>query len=94
MPTALDNGQRSPRKLLRKVVARLLGRKPYSADGAVYGRTEEPRVDGRSPSPGAWLLLLYIAICSQFPNVLVCPGVVSSPAWRGIVVADAPAPAL
>jgi hypothetical protein len=26
MPTALDNGQRSPRKLLRKVVARLLGR--------------------------------------------------------------------
>jgi len=26
--TALDNGQRSPRKLLRKVVARLLGRKP------------------------------------------------------------------
>jgi hypothetical protein len=28
MPTALDNGQRSPRKLLRAVVARLLGRKP------------------------------------------------------------------
>jgi hypothetical protein len=26
MPTALDNGQRSPRKLLRNVVARLLGR--------------------------------------------------------------------
>jgi hypothetical protein len=26
--TALYNGQRSPRKLLRKVVARLLGRKP------------------------------------------------------------------
>jgi hypothetical protein len=26
MPTALDNGQRSPRKLLRAVVARLLGR--------------------------------------------------------------------
>jgi hypothetical protein len=28
MPTALDNGWRSPRKLLRAVVARLLGRKP------------------------------------------------------------------
>jgi hypothetical protein len=27
-PTALDNGRRSPRKLLRAVVARLLGRKP------------------------------------------------------------------
>jgi hypothetical protein len=26
--TALDNGQRSPRKLLRAVIARLLGRKP------------------------------------------------------------------
>jgi hypothetical protein len=25
---ALDNGQRSPRKMLRKVVARQLGRKP------------------------------------------------------------------
>jgi hypothetical protein len=25
MPTALDNGQRSPRKLLRAVVARVLG---------------------------------------------------------------------
>jgi hypothetical protein len=28
MLTALDNGQRSPRKLLRAVIARLLGRKP------------------------------------------------------------------
>jgi hypothetical protein len=27
MPTALDNGRRSPKKLLRAVVARLLGRK-------------------------------------------------------------------
>jgi hypothetical protein len=27
-PTALDNGRRSPRKLLRAVVARLLGRSP------------------------------------------------------------------
>jgi hypothetical protein len=27
MPTALDNGQRTPKKLLRAVVARLLGRK-------------------------------------------------------------------
>jgi hypothetical protein len=26
-PTALDNGQRSPKKLLRAVIARLLGRK-------------------------------------------------------------------
>ena len=32
-PTSLDNGRRSPRKLLRPVVARLLGRKPN-------GRTE------------------------------------------------------
>jgi len=31
MPTALDNGRRSPRKLLRAVVARLLGRKGYSS---------------------------------------------------------------
>jgi hypothetical protein len=30
MPTALDNGKRSPRKLLRAVIARLLGRKPYA----------------------------------------------------------------
>jgi hypothetical protein len=28
MPTSLDNGQRSPRKLLRSVVARLLGGTP------------------------------------------------------------------
>jgi hypothetical protein len=28
VPTTLDNGRRSPRKLLRAVVARLLGRKP------------------------------------------------------------------
>jgi hypothetical protein len=28
MPTALDNGRRSPKKFLRAVVARLLGRKP------------------------------------------------------------------
>jgi hypothetical protein len=28
VPTARDSGQRSPRKLLRAVVARLLGRKP------------------------------------------------------------------
>jgi len=28
MPTALDNGPCSPRKLLPAVVARLLGRKP------------------------------------------------------------------
>jgi hypothetical protein len=27
MPTSLDNGQHSPRKLLRAVIARLLGRK-------------------------------------------------------------------
>jgi hypothetical protein len=27
MPTALDNGQRSPRKLLRAVIARLLSLK-------------------------------------------------------------------
>src|SRR6266508_6723513 len=31
MPTALDNGQRSPRKLLRKVVAGLLGGKPRTS---------------------------------------------------------------
>jgi hypothetical protein len=38
MPTALDNGIWSPRKSLRKAVARLLGRMPYLADEAVYGR--------------------------------------------------------
>ena len=31
MPTSLDNGQRSLRKLLRAIVARLLGRKPSSS---------------------------------------------------------------
>ena len=31
MPTALDNGRRSPKKLLLAVVAQLLGRKPYLA---------------------------------------------------------------
>jgi hypothetical protein len=31
MPTALDNGQRSPKTLLRAVVARLLGRKEAAA---------------------------------------------------------------
>jgi len=28
LPTSLDSGRRSPKKLLRAVVARLLGRKP------------------------------------------------------------------
>jgi hypothetical protein len=27
-PTALDNGRRSPKKFLRAVIARLLGKKP------------------------------------------------------------------
>lgn len=38
MPTALDKRSLVPRKLLRKVVARLLGRKPYLGDEAVYER--------------------------------------------------------
>jgi hypothetical protein len=38
VPTALDNGRRSPRSLLRAVVARLLGRTP-KADLARLGRT-------------------------------------------------------
>jgi hypothetical protein len=29
MPTALDNGRRSPRKLLRTVVARLVGARTF-----------------------------------------------------------------
>jgi hypothetical protein len=33
MPTALDNGRRSPRKLLRAVVARLLGAESLALDG-------------------------------------------------------------
>jgi hypothetical protein len=37
MPTALDNGQRSPRKLLRAVIARLLGRKPYPRTRLLIG---------------------------------------------------------
>ena len=32
MPTALDNGRRSPRKLLRAVVARLLDEHTYRGD--------------------------------------------------------------
>ena len=35
MPTALDNGRRSPKKLLRAVVARLLGRKSLLATQAL-----------------------------------------------------------
>jgi hypothetical protein len=41
MPTALDNGIRSPRKLLRAVIARLLGGKPRTSgidDGGVTER--------------------------------------------------------
>jgi len=34
MPFALDNGERSPRKLLRAVIARLLGRKPYARNSS------------------------------------------------------------
>jgi hypothetical protein len=37
MPTALDDGRRSPKKLLRAVAARLLGRKPH-APGSVSDR--------------------------------------------------------
>ena len=40
MPTALDNGQRSPKKLLRVVVARLLGRRgtgQFADDPVSYG---------------------------------------------------------
>jgi hypothetical protein len=33
MPTSLDNGQRSPRKLLRAVVARLLGAEALNPKG-------------------------------------------------------------
>ena len=36
MPTAFDNGRRSPRKLMRAVVARLLGRKHNHAQTASF----------------------------------------------------------
>ena len=36
VPTPLDNGRRSPKKLLRAVVARLLGRKAYGLPGLVF----------------------------------------------------------
>jgi len=36
LPTALDNGQRSPRKLLRAVVAQLLGRKSKSPGWSLF----------------------------------------------------------
>jgi hypothetical protein len=39
VPTALDNGQRSGRKLLRAVVARLLGRKPWAEVALTPGLT-------------------------------------------------------
>jgi len=95
MPTALDNGIWSPRKLLRKVVARLLGSKPYLADEAVYERVEEPRVDGdRSPFSRRVAPTSTYRFAAGFLTSWCGPGVVSSPAWRGIVVADAPAPAL
>ena len=43
MPTAFDNGHRSPRKLLRGVVARLLGRgHEANAEDKPAGRTTEP----------------------------------------------------
>jgi hypothetical protein len=45
MPKSLGNGQRSPRKLLRAVIARLLGRKPWMARG---GHLRILRLHGRS----------------------------------------------
>ena len=39
MPTALDNGQRSPRKLLHAIVARLLGRKARASTADVSRKT-------------------------------------------------------
>jgi len=47
-PTALDKGRRSPRKLLRAVVARLLGRK---ADGQ---KEEPPGEGGAALQTQAW----------------------------------------
>jgi hypothetical protein len=42
VPTALDNGQRSPRKLLRAVIARLLGReRPGNASSLEEPEREE-----------------------------------------------------
>jgi hypothetical protein len=40
MLTALDNGRRSPKRLLRAVVARLLGRKPWAtSEPAIVSQT-------------------------------------------------------
>ena len=39
MPTGLDNGRRSPRKLLRAVLARLLGGRPRASMADVSRKT-------------------------------------------------------
>jgi hypothetical protein len=49
MPTALDNGQRSPRKLLRALIARLLGRFPVGHFRAAVVSRQEGDEIVRSP---------------------------------------------
>lgn len=44
MPTALDNGQRSPRKLLRAVIARLLGQMTVILGGSMTTRLPCPTI--------------------------------------------------
>jgi hypothetical protein len=53
MPTALDNGQRSPRKLLAAVVARLLGRKPSRLGAPVESELVPCYVPPSSNAPAA-----------------------------------------
>jgi hypothetical protein len=67
MPTSLDNGRRSPRKLLRAVVARLLGRKAWAGTLA----------EGRRRRSGIAEKLVPVDEERERPSARFC-----SPWWR------------
>jgi hypothetical protein len=69
MPTALDNGIWSPRKLLRAVIARLLGRKPKNG-GAAANPWFEPTLGARGDGVGAGPQL-YLQVASSVTSCTV-----------------------
>ena len=64
MPTALDNGQRSPRRLLRKVVARLLGGMPGTSSTSRGDTSERVAV----VAVAAVLIVALIALIYLLPR--------------------------
>jgi hypothetical protein len=53
--TSLDNGRRSPKKLLRAVVARLLGRKPFASSNRLRGSFLQVEVElSRADRQAVW----------------------------------------